>query len=516
MGLSRAIRSVLIAVLVLVFVLALGVTVSLNVERSKFEVLFPNITQEESREIYAALQEMGSTPQMNAKGQVMVPKEQWDNLVFDLAGKGYPKTAPAYGIFLDNTGFTRTEYEKRQVLLFQTQNRIQETLSRIDGINSAIVTITVAEESALVWDENRQLDSKASVMVKMDENVKLSPERVAAIKNLTAYSVPKLSIDKVKVIDGATGIELDTGEDAAASGYDAKRLEYERQIEQDIVNKVKELLSPKYGPDGVTAVATVKLDYRQMRSEEKTLVPKDDGTGYTTRNEERYALSGNVPADGLVGEENNTDVPQYNSGEGGDGAMTDYERITDYDFGYLLTQIDKGQADIVEKSVSVLVNDTNFDTETRDSLMDLVSKGTNIDPTYISITNLDLGVQPEPEATPEPEVAGASNRTLILIIVGAGVFVLLIVFLVLYLVSQHKKKIQRQLEEVALAEQLAKEAELKKMQDEISEHKRNLALSAQAGANPMESAISDEIKQFTKQNPEIAAGLIRTWLREDE
>ena len=35
---------------------------------------------------------MNVQPQIDGRGQVLVPKEQWDNLVFQLNGKGYPKT----------------------------------------------------------------------------------------------------------------------------------------------------------------------------------------------------------------------------------------------------------------------------------------------------------------------------------------------------------------------------------------------------------------------------------------
>ena len=91
-------------------------------------------------------------------------------------------------------------------------------------------------------------------------------------------------------------------EKTGTNGVDFERLEFEKQMQKDIEDNVKRLLAPIYGADGVTAVAKVKLDYDKMLTEQKELVPQDDGNGVKTHLDENYSLNGNVPAAGIVGE----------------------------------------------------------------------------------------------------------------------------------------------------------------------------------------------------------------------
>ncbi|MEA5010166.1 MAG: flagellar basal-body MS-ring/collar protein FliF [Angelakisella sp.] len=490
-----------------VLLLALVVTAFLNLKNVGYKVLYPGISSKETAQVYATLQEMSAPAQINSSGEVMVPKESWDELILELAGKGYPKTAPAYGVFLNNTGLTTTEFEKKQLLLFQLQDRMQETLGQIDGIDSATVTIDLPQESGYVWDEQKG-EASAGVLVNMTTGYTLSAERVSAIKNLVAYSVPKMKPEQVKVIDAATGVEMnDITQKESSSGYDFKRLDYERQVEKNIEDNIKRLLAPKYGADGVTAVAKVSLDYDKTVSESKEYVPNDNGAGVINHEDEKYAVDGSVPANNIVGEENNTDVPDYsNQAENGSGNLTDYEKNTDYDVSYILTQIEKGQAVIKESSVAVVVNDGNFTTERRDLLIDLISKGVNIPPNSISVTNLDFF--DDIQSVPTMAEIMTSNKLIIIIIVAA---LAVLISIILIFISTRKRKNKEEEED-----QDQQKDSLHDINNEIDIHKKMLQESAQVASITKENAITNEIRTFAKQNPEITAALIRSMLKEEK
>ena len=57
-------------------------------------------------------------------------------------------------LFFDNLGMTMTEFEKKQTLRFELQDRLQTTLKRIDGVVGAIVTINVPEKDGYAWTES--------------------------------------------------------------------------------------------------------------------------------------------------------------------------------------------------------------------------------------------------------------------------------------------------------------------------------------------------------------------------
>lgn len=151
-----------------ILIVAVIVTALFQFSKMNYKALFPGMSDEESAQVYATLQEMGVQPKIDSNGQLSVPAEQWDELVFQLNGKGYPKTTLSYDTFSSVSGFTSTEFEKRTGLIFQAQDRMQQTLMRQEGIEDATVTFTVPESSSvrrrssLHWELNGHLLSTSS------------------------------------------------------------------------------------------------------------------------------------------------------------------------------------------------------------------------------------------------------------------------------------------------------------------------------------------------------------------
>lgn len=486
----------------------------------KYKVLFPGMSDTESVEVYAALQDMGVDSRIDSGGQVLVPTDQWEQLVFELNGQGYPQTAPSYDTFTSLSGFTSTEFEKKAGLIFQAQDRMQETLVRQEGIKAATVTFSVPESSSYIWDESNQQKSTGNVTVQMKPGYELTPERVSAIKHLASTSIPKLDPEDVVVIDAATGVEMPGVDDAGSEGYySVRRLEYERAISKQIEDNVKRLLSGKYGADGVTAVATVSLNYDKMVSETKQFQAQDGtNSGVISHFDESYTLNGEVAAEGIVGEENNTDTPPtYPTVDGtGDATATDYQKNIDYEVGYILTQIEKGEPIIDEASVAVVVNDPAFDTQVEETLVQLISKAVNISPDNISVSNLQYTTQ---EVSSPLGTFGLSQRQLLLIGIGAIILILLIVLIIVLSARSRKRKKLAAEAQTAAEAQAAAEAERQKELDaqrEIEEHKKMLRDEAEANVNAKENAITNEIREFAKENQEITAALLRSLMREEK
>lgn len=92
----------------------------------------------------------------------------------------------------------------------------------------------------------------------------------------------------------------------------------------------------------------------------------------------------------------------------------------------------------------------------------------------------------------------------------ALLFIILIIIIVVALLLGRRKKKEDEDEEVA---EIATEEDI---QREIEEHKRMLQSEALANSNPKESAITEEIRSFAQENPEITASLLRSLLREEQ
>jgi len=502
-------KKLIISAAVLIVLASAALAVYLNNTAKQMVQLYPKLSTVETAAVCGALTDLGVTSRVNSEGIILVPAEQQGQLLVTLAGQGYPQTAPAYDIYLENTGFTRTESEKKQIAAFQIQDRLQATLTSITGIKSAIATVALADTSNYVWDENKGVSS-ASITITMEDGYEMSVEQAKSIRNLVAFSTqPQMDPENVKIIDSKTGLEI-TDKDPVVSGMDDRRLEYENKIKENIELNVKRLLSPIYGDDGVHVVAWVTLDYDKMITQQHQLVPGDDGNGVKTHLDEQYGISGSAPMEGLVGEENNTDVPTYpnQTGEGG-SQVTSYNRNIDWDVSWIDTQIEKGEAVLKSASVSVVINEPDFTAEKEDDIKDMVSKAVNISKESISVKNYTIS-RPDDEkpTTTQPEPSKGLSPTTLFAIVALGLLLLLLVVVVVVILLRNRAK-KRKAEEEA-ATQSIKDTQM----EEIEKLKQQLKESAQE--KDKESAITNEIREFAKQNPEITAGLIRTMLKEDE
>lgn len=498
-----------------VVIVAAILALMLNLNGSGYRVLYSNIDAAEASDVYRALLDMGASPQLNSAGEVMVPEDEYDIWLLQLAAEGYPQTAPAYDIFDSHSGLTATESDKKQWLLYQLQDRIQITLKRIDGVEAATVTITMPETSDYVWQQaSSQERATAGVLLTLRSGTQLSGEQVLAIKNLVASSVPKMEAADVTVVDAETSLELFSSEEGQTGLTSTQNLELELMVQRRIEENIIRILSPRYGRDGVVAAAKVTLDYDKMMTEQMELVERpEEGGGFMTNYQEEYSVNGNEAAGGIVGEENNTDIPGYAyQNPDAEGGMTHYYRNIDYDYGYIKTQIEKGNVALRRATVSVMVDETNLTATRRNELVNLISNSVDIVPEQIYVSAIDPDAADLPLIQPEPAPIGFSLLNLpIWVYIAAGVILLLILLLAVILIRS-KKKMKKRMEEEAAAADLSAE----QMQKEIEEYKKQLSDAAKATTNAKDDAIMGEVRAFAKENPEITANLLRSWLKEGE
>ncbi len=511
-------RLVILAAAGLVLVAA-ALTFFLNTKDTGYRVLYTGMDPAEVADVYAAVQNLGVVPELDGKGQILVPESRYEYLLLQLASKGYPKSTLAYDVFLNNAGMTATESDKKQILLFQLQNRIQDTLRRIEGVESAVVNLTVPDNNDNVWllATNDQV-ATAGVMLTLGKDVVLIPEQVGAIKNLVAFSVPKMDPSNVKVVDATTGLELEDLEsvkDVVGSSHDA--LQLEGTFQDHIEKNVRRILVPWYGEQGVFVVARVTLDLDKMMSEKMELLNKvgpegEDLGGFTTHHVVEGVKEGVDNVAGIVGEENNTDIPTYQlQGPAGNEDYAHYYGSIDYDYGYLKTQVEKGNAYIKRGTVSVIVDEKSLTDERRAEIVDIISKSADIAPEFIALSALN---PPPPAIDPIEPIENIPEEAAevpfwVYIAVGAALLLIVILIVLFILLRRRAARLAREREEALKAQQ-------EDMENEIERYKQELANAAKATVNAKDDAITGEIRQFARDNPEITANLLRNWLKEGD
>lgn len=519
---NKKIRNAVIAGLIIIF--ALGVTLALNTNNDKYTTLYTGLDTAETTEIFSLLKMKGADPKLNDSGEVMVLTEEFDIWLLQLSFEGYPKSGtPNYSYYADNIGMTTTQSEQNQWALYQLQESIATTLKAISGISDARVTITLASTTDYVWDKATNSDTNTvGVMLTPTTGTELSNEQVMSLKNLVAASVPKVEADQVKIINSRTSLEMGTSSDLDG-GYTnvitaLQNYELEAIVQSQIEANVLKLLTYRYGNEGVVATAKVTLNYDKMISESLELIerPTEDGFGgggFATSTNGYYGLDGTTTYGGIVGEEDNTDIPTYPYGGINDTDVTYYTWNTQFDYSYIKSQIEAGYAELERVTISVLVDEQYISDERRIELVDLISKSIDVPEELISVSTIDASYEiPEIIEPIPPVVATLFDIVPWYVFAIAGALLLIIIILVVVLKKRAKKKREA---EALEAERLLEEQRLE-AERMIDDYKKNITSAAKPEEQDKQEAIIDEIRDFTTSNPDIATGLIKGWLKEEE
>lgn len=508
---------------------AVVLTVMLNTNRSTYRVLYPGMSATETSDVYPILKDMGANPKLNETGEIMVLDEEYDIWLLQLAAKGYPRTTLTYDIYKENSGITTTDAEQQQWKIYQLQDLIQGTLKRLSGVDSATVLLNVPKTSDFAWPGTESQRATASVTLSLREGVTLDNEQIVSIKNLIASSISNMDPADVTVVDAATMKEFTVKDENATGITVAQNLEYEQIVQRQLEDNVVRLLEARYGVGGVVATAKVSLNYDKMISEQLQLEEKplgDDGTGgggYVTSTEGGYGTNEQITIGGIVGEEDNTDIPGYTyaPANNDDADATYYRWKTDYDYSYLKTQIEKGNAKLERATISVMVDEKNLTQARREELVSLISRSVDIEPdlVFVSAYTPDaIAPLPSDENAGDAEPVTGNFLSELLstvplwMLIAVGALLLVIITVIIFLLVRRKRKKKR----LMALEQKQQDEARQMIEDEITQYKKQLTDAAKAGKDPKEDAILTEIRDFAKINPEITASLLRSWLKEGE
>ncbi len=506
----------IIAIALAVLALAIGIVIIVSLVNGRYVVLYDTLTQEEGVRAKSLLDTNDIPYRSDGENVILVPSKNIRRAEAVLATEGIPSSVLDYSIMDAAAGLTTTEFEKNAAWVHQQQNRLQDTIKNYDGVNNAIVTLNIKDKNNRAWNTTAE-DSSGSVAVHMKSGYVLGSAQVAGIRFLVGSAVG-IDPGQVTVTDGkgtllaAAGEEYNVG--AAMADSVLERLDVQGEVEADLQRKAAAVMQLVYPNTAQwTVVASVRMDFDAMVTEIKEYMPLE-GTihGVLDYQEDQAQMGVGQFAEGVVGETDNTDIPLYVDLDG-DGALdsVDFHRIRDFAVSYTLQQIEKDGPSIASASLSVVINDAP-NADKIQSLRTSISQATNLAIENVGVQSfLVEGLGEEPELQWYQRVFGEAFNPMFLYIIIAAL-VLLVVALILVLVMRSRAKKRRLA--IELAEAQAEQEEANRIAAEIEERKNQLKNAAMGEAR--EDAITSEVREFAKNNPEITANLLRNWLKEGE
>jgi flagellar biosynthesis/type III secretory pathway M-ring protein FliF/YscJ len=208
---------------------------SLGTTQSWVRVAGPEIDASKRSGIIAKLQERNQKYDLRGS-EIFVPKEEADRIVFELAGDG-AMNDDAIWKFLESSDPFLGRKEKDLRYKRALEQKLSAMIRRGDFIRNASVVITLGSDSNRIGFEGSR--AKASVQVEIQDGAKLTSKHVMAIANLVSKAVEGLDPDQVVITDNKLNSYALPKSDGNASLAQIWR-EYERDMEMDIQNRIKE------------------------------------------------------------------------------------------------------------------------------------------------------------------------------------------------------------------------------------------------------------------------------------
>lgn len=511
-------------------------------QNNDYSVLFSGLSQEEAQQIGSLLQDQQIDFKYNASdGTIRVPEAVVETTRVTLLSQGYPKNGFAYDMYLDNTGLMTTESDKKQITLYELQDRLGATIRSFEGVQEARVDIAEASEQRYVLEDNEPQGASASVVITMQNGSVLTEDKAQAVKNLVAHSVRGMNFAEVVVLDGETMLEVGGSSGSGSAATDLNSLT--SMVETSIAANIRNVLEKLYGTGSVAVSVKGTLNMEKLIQESTEYstpekISEEDKTGLLESEElvNESSQAYNNEAGGVAGTESNADTPRYTN-EDGDEEETDsyYDGSASREWLYNVIkeqrQVDPGILEDVSVGVIILTDNTSVPQE---DLYRLVANSAGIPVTEANdkITIIrDPGMpteEEEPILNPPEDTLGVITTLIplpLLIAIVAGVLLLLLLILFLLLRRRRKKKDSEPedadfeggdqlsasdlgLDETGSGGPLGAGG-LDDEDDLNSEEIMNLRMQKSM-------RLKQNIAEFVDQNPQIAAKLVQSWLRGEE
>ncbi len=489
--------------IILALVIAISFFAALMLNKVNYGVLYTGLDESEAIEIITVLEEQ-QMPYDRKGGTIYVPDDKVDFVKVQLASKGYPKTGFTYDIFKNNVDLMSTNFQEYKYAQFELESRMARTIEQFDGVDKATVTIAMGNEQKYVLEENKK-ETSAAVTVVMNDGGSPSKKQVRGIQRLVAKGVPGLKVENVVVIDG-NGEELQSSFQDSQEGSLSLKLNVEKQIEKSISSKVLYLLKPYFGDDNIRVTVNCSVDIDKKIKEIIQYIPSKDNKGVLSSLNSSYEVQGNGQVQaGVPGTETNADIPVY------PGVTTDGDEIyfrDDRALEYLVSQVkEQIQSDtgkLKDVTVSVAVDSKDLTNGKAEELKSLIALTAGIDSEIaeqkVAIFNAEF-FKPEPPEINTVTQFIEANPILKIIIPTAVVLLLLLILMIVLIIRKAKEKKYA----AKLAEEEAKRA--KETEDLVNLDELGMT---------REEELKKQIQDFTDMNPNIAAQLLKTWLRGEE
>ena len=510
-------------------ILALIIWAALMLNRKEYALLYTGLNASETTTVVQYLNEHQVDYQVSGD-KILVPKGREMQIQADLAQGGYFTTGFNYDFYTQYINSFSTNAERIEAIRIATVQKLEATIRLMEGVRDAQVDIQPGTERVYMLDDNVSAGT-AWVLLTPDGNREISSGVIQAIRNLVLHGEKSLNIESVTIEDiygnpYGENSDIDTMNDASAL-----RAAIEQETERKVRRNVLQALESVYGAGRVNVAVNTVVDVNRKRIESTNYTQPEGSTenGGLIGTEKwwwEYGPYDTNPVGGVVGTGTNSDIPNYPNRVPGTDGNENYslgQGEQSHVIDQTITQEEQLAGRIVDISVAVTIdqNSPNAGAMTLQQLTSHVAAASGVGSenpeSHVSVIIAPFAVEP-PDTTPHGILAFLANVPdwVVLAAIGGLVLFIILLIIILLLRRRSKKKKQARLEALEAEQRAAEEAAAAAAAAEI------LAAAPTGGADIMEvnteksMELRKNVRQFAQNNPEIAAQMVKAWLKGED
>ncbi|MFZ2405649.1 MAG: flagellar basal-body MS-ring/collar protein FliF [Methylobacter sp.] len=283
---------------------AIGVAIVLWSQEPSYGRLYSEIGESDVAEILEILNKENIKYKVeNGSGAIMVPMDQVSSIKLKLAAQGLPKSnSLGYELLDKDQGFGASKSVETVRFQRALEGEIARTIMSIQNVKTARVLLAMPVQSVFVRERKKP---SASVIVNLYQGRSLDKGQVESIIHLVASSVPQLDAEQVTVVD-QKGQLLNSNDSSSAGNLTSKQFEYKKNIEEHLMGRIENILSPLVGGDGMRVQISADVDFTETDRTQEMFNPDLPALRSEQTSEEQNSLSA---AQGVPGALSNQPTP---------------------------------------------------------------------------------------------------------------------------------------------------------------------------------------------------------------
>lgn len=507
-----------------------------------YKVLFANLNQEDAANVVTKLKAKKIPYNLKDGGKTIeVPAKDVYETRISLAQEGIPKGGGVGFELFDRSSFGITEFAQNVNYQRALQGELARTISGLEEVEEARVHLTIPKEKLFISEDG---ESKAAVVLKLVRGATLDRDKVKAIASLVVGSVKGLKMQNVQIVDTAGNLLSESlSEDNIPYIKSQTQLEYQKKVEKLIASKINSLLNATLGENNAVAQVTAEIDYdkREISKEEFDQNPVLRSS-QTIEVESKN--SPNIPK-GEPGVEPNLAEPNIQQG----GTNSEYarnEETQNFEIGKTVTKEEKAIGSVKRLTIAVVVNDkaetvkegkeekvkyVPRSKEDLEKIKSLVAKASGFDEKrgdQIEVTNVSFDTTP----TAESKALEKEKMTELIIQISKYVLAILMFFIFYFLIIRPIMKKLGDIKETKTGELTAvgdipmKGSNIDINMDDSVKFPKTLEELEREIESELDEKVSvdvgsvktkvmvKKIEEAVKEDPEMLANLIKTWMKE--